>query len=210
MKLTLPLTALALTLLAGGASAQQTTFKFGVTRYDTHSKSTGITGVGIPPGADAETGDANTVIVTGEREVLPNVGIELVLGVPPKIRTQATGTVAYLGEVLESRNFSPVLFANYHFGDAGAAWRPYLGLGVNYTKFTNIKSDYGWDVHLSDSWGWAAQAGVDWKIDERWGAFFSIAALKVKTDLVATGATVIQTTIDLRPRAYTAGVSYRF
>lgn len=210
MKIASPLAVLALAALAGSAWAQETTVKFGLTRYDTHSKTSGVTGVGIPAGADATTGDANTVVLTGEREVLPNLGVELVLGVPPKIKTEASGSVAFLGEVLESRNFSPVLFANYHFGEPGATWRPYIGLGVNYTKFTHIKSNYGWDVSLSDSWGWAAQVGVDWMLDKNWGLFASYAALKVKTDMVATGATVIQTSIDLRPRAFTVGVSYRF
>jgi outer membrane protein W len=32
----------------------------------------------------------------------------------------------------------------------------------------------------------------------------------VKTDLVATGSTVLTTTIDFKPITYTVGVSYRF
>jgi outer membrane protein W len=34
--------------------------------------------------------------------------------------------------------------------------------------------------------------------------------LKVKSNLVATGATVLTTTIDLRPITYSFGVAYKF
>lgn len=194
----------------GAAQAQDNLFKVGLTRYDTHSKTTGVTGPGIPAGADAETGDATTVIFVGERLLTPNVGVELVLGVPPKITAQATGSVAFLGEVLSARNVAPTLLFNWHFGQTGDTWRPYVGLGLNYTKFTDVQTPYGWDVQLSDSWGAAAQAGIDYAIDKRWGVFASVAVLKVKSDLVATGATVLQTTIDFRPIVYSAGVAYRF
>lgn len=194
----------------GAAQAQDNLFKVGLTRYDTHSKTTGVVGPGIPAGADAETGDATTVIFVGERLLTPNIGVELVLGVPPKITAQATGSVAFLGEVLSARNVAPTLLFNWHFGQTGDTWRPYVGLGLNYTKFTDVQTPYGWDVQLSDSWGAAAQAGIDYAIDKRWGVFASVAVLKVKSDLVATGATVLQTTIDFRPIVYSAGVAYRF
>ncbi len=190
--------------------AQDNVFKLGVTRYDTHSKTNGVSGIGIPAGADAETGDATTVIFVGERMLTPNVGVELVLGVPPKIKARATGSVTFLGEVLSARNAAPTLLANWHFGRDGDTWRPYVGAGINYTRFVGIESPYGWDVSLSDSWGPVVQAGVDWRIDSRWGLFASVAAVKVKSDLVAVGATVIRTTIDFRPLVYSAGVSYRF
>ncbi|MFY9510685.1 MAG: OmpW family outer membrane protein [Rubrivivax sp.] len=195
---------------AGAAVAQDSTFKLGITRYDANSKTNGISGVGLPAGADAEVGDATTLIFVYERLVAPNIGIELVLGVPPKIKATATGSVAFLGEVLEARNVAPTLLVNYHFGNDGDTWRPYVGAGINYTKFTDISTPYGWDVKLSDSWGPAVQAGISYRIDKQWGVFTSIAAVKVKSDLVATGATVLQTTIDFRPVVYSAGLSYRF
>lgn len=193
----------------GSACAQDDFFKIGITRYDTHAQTDGVRGVGIPAGADATVSDATTVILTGERLVAPGVGVEFVIGIPPKLKATATGSVAFLGEVLEARSVSPTLLLNYHFAE-GQTLRPYVGLGINYTKFTGIKSPYGWQVSLSDSWGWAAHAGLDWSLDKRWGLFASVSALKVKSDLVAVGANVIQTTIDFRPLVYSAGVSYRY
>ena len=110
-------------------------------------------------GADADVGSANTLLFTYEREVAPNVGIELVLGVPPTIKARASGSVAFLGEVLSAKNVAPTLIVNYHF-NAGQAFRPYLGAGVNYTKFTDIESSLAPKVEMSDSVGPVIQAGL--------------------------------------------------
>jgi outer membrane protein len=202
--------ALVATVGAGAAQAQSSIVKFGLTRYDTHSRTNGVTGIGVPAGADASTNDATTVIAVYERLLEPNIGIELVLGVPPKITAKATGSVPFLGDVLSARTVTPTLLANYHFGAAGDRWRPYLGAGINYTRFVSIKTKLATDVHMSDSVGLALQAGAEYAIDKQWGLFASVAAIKVKSDLVAIGSTVLQTTIDFRPLVYSAGVSYRF
>ena len=201
---------LAALLASGAALAQSHTVKFGAVRYDTHAKTNGVTGIGIPPGADATIGDATTVVFTYEYALSPNVGVELVLGVPPKIKATAAGSVAFLGEVLTARNVAPTLFFSYHFGAPGNAVRPYAGIGVNYTKFTNVTTPYGWDVSLSDSTGLAAHVGVDWALNKQWGLWASLGAVEVRSKLVATGATVLQSTIDFRPLTYSAGASFKF
>ena len=210
LSVTLVATLVGATTLAGNALAQANTVKAGVIHYQTHARTTGITGIGVPAGADAQVGNATTALLSFEREVAPNVGVELVLGWPPTIKARGAGSVPFLGEVLTARNIAPTLLVNYHFGDSSARLRPYLGLGVNYTYFAKARTPYGWDVKLSSSWGLAAQAGIDVAIDQQWGLFASIAKVKVKSDLVAIGAAVLQTTIDFRPVTYAAGVSYKF
>jgi outer membrane protein len=186
------------------------TVKLGVTYYQTHSKTDGITGLGVPAGADAKVGNATTVIGTYERQIAPDVGLEVVLGVPPTIKAEGAGNVAFLGEVLSAKNVAPTVFAVYHFGQAGQTLRPYAGVGVNYTKFTGVSTPYGWKVSLTDSWGLAAQAGVDYALSPSLGLWTSIAKVQVKSKLVAVGASVLQSTIDFRPITYSAGVSYKY
>jgi len=198
-------------LAAGAACADNNVVKFGVTEYTTHSRTNGVTGIGVPPGADAESGNATTVIFVYERMFTPNIGVELVLGVPPKIKSKATGSVAFLGDdVLSAHNVAPTLLANYHFGAPDAKWRPYVGAGVNYTKFTGVESKLASDVKMSDSTGWAVQGGIDYAINKNCGLFASVAAVKVKSKVVASGTTVIQTDIDFRPIVYSFGASYKF
>lgn len=202
--------AAALACTAAAAQEPQNTLKVGVTRYDTHARTSGISGIGVPAGADANVGDATTIILVAERMLTPNVGLELVVGVPPKIKARGAGTVAFLGQVLAARNVTPTLLLNWHFGSPGDALRPYVGLGVNYTRFVDIESPLASQVAMSDSVGPAVQAGVNYALSRQWGLFASVAAVKVKSDLVAAGSTVLTTTIDFRPTVYSAGVFYRF
>ena len=209
------LQAIALAVLTAGsvcaAQAQQNILKVGVIEYTTNSKTNGIQGIGVPPGADAETGNATTLLFTYERLFTPNVGLELVIGVPPKIKAKATGSVAFLGDdVLSARNVAPTLILNYHFGSDGDRLRPYLGAGINYTKFTSVKSKLAPDVKMSDSTGLVVQAGVDYAFDKTWGLFASVARVDTKSKLVAAGTTVLTTEIDFRPVTYSFGLSYRF
>lgn len=202
--------AAALAFAAGGAVAQQNVVKVGVTYYQTHSNADAISGIGVPPGADIEVGNATTVILVYERLFTPNLGVEFVIGVPPKITGSGAGSVAFLGEVLSTKIVAPTLFLNYHFFDPGATWRPYLGAGINYTRFTDVSSSLASDVSMGSSTGWALQAGLHYAIDKDWGLFASIAALQVKSKVVATGATVLTTTVDFRPIVYSAGFSRQF
>ncbi len=212
MKKTIISPALAIFLATGMsvAAAQNNVIKVGVTRYDTHSVTNGISGIGVPPGADAETGDASTVIVVYERLLTPNIGIEFAIGYPPTIKARATGSVAFLGEVLSAKTLAPTVFVTYHFGSPGDVWRPNFGAGINYTHFTRVRSKLANDVNLGDSVGFAMQIGASYALGQNWDLVGSIARLDVKSKLVASGAAVLTSTIDLRPWAYSIGVSHGF
>jgi outer membrane protein len=212
---TLPTLALVALALASGTAAAEgdNVVKIGVTRYDSHSKTDGITGIGVPPGADVDVEAATTVIFVYERlltPISPNLGLEFVLGVPPTLKAHGTGSVAFLGEVLSAKNLAPTLLLNYHFFGPDTALRPYLGIGINYTHFSDIKSSLASDVQMSNSTGLALQGGVNYAINKQVGLFASVAKVNVKSKVVAAGATVITTTVDFRPIVYSAGVSYQF
>lgn len=192
------------------AQAQDNVVKLGVVRYDPHSKTNGITGIGIPPGADAKIEGASSVLFVYERLLGPNWGVELALGVPPRVKAKATGSVAFLGEVMSARNVSPTLLLNYHFMAPSEPLRPYAGIGINYTRFSSVRTSYPWDVSLSDSVGPALNLGVELTVAKPLIFWASASMVKVKSDLVAVGATVLQSTIDFRPMVYAMGVAYRF
>jgi outer membrane protein len=63
---------------------------------------------------------------------------------------------------------------------------------------------------MSNSTGLALQGGVNYAINKQVGLFASVAKVNVKSKVVASGATVITTTVDFRPIVYSAGVSYQF
>lgn len=201
----------ALLLGSGAALAQQNIVKVGLTRYDTNARTNGIRGIGVPPGADVETTDATTAIFVYERLLDPNLGIELVLGIPPRIKANATGTVAFLGnDVLSAKNVAPTLLVNWHFGQPGDTWRPYVGAGINYTKFASVRSTLADDVKMGDSVGAVVQAGIDYRLTKEWSLFASVARVDVKSKVVAAGATVLETKVDFRPMVYSFGLAYNF
>jgi outer membrane lipase/esterase len=203
--------AAAAVLAAGLAQAQGLTVKAGVTRYDTHAKTSGVRGIGIPPGADVEVGDATTALFVFEWGFDQNSSIELALGIPPTVKAKGAGSVAFLGDdVLSAKNYAPTLLFNYTFGPAGQTLRPYVGAGINYTRFKNIKSRLAPDVSMSDSVGPVVQVGVLYSFNKNMGLYASLARVDVKTEVVAVASTVIQTSIDFKPRTYSLGAWYRF
>ncbi len=200
-----------LAFAAFAAGAQDNVVKVGITYYQPHSQSDGISGIGVPPGADADVGGAATAIFVYERMFTPNIGLELVIGVPPRIKAKATGSVAFLGDdVLSAKIVAPTLLLNYHFFAPSDAFRPYVGVGVNYTRFTDVSSSIAPQVSMSNSTGLALQAGFNYALSNGFGLFASIAKIDTKSKVVATGATVLTTTVDFRPLVYSAGVSYQF
>jgi outer membrane protein len=196
---------------AGAAQAQDWTVKTGITRYDAHSKSNGIKGIGIPPGADAIVGDATTVIFVLERTFSPNFAAELVLGIPPRVKAKAAGSVAFLGDdVLSAKNVAPTFIVNYYIGDGASRLRPYVGVGVNYTSFKSVKSKLAPEVFMSDSFGLVVQGGLSYAVNKNMGLFASVARIDVRTDIVGIASTVLTSSIDFRPWTYSAGLWYKF
>ena len=206
----------AVLLAAGGsAQAQETAplnvIKVSASYYDTTGNAENVSGIGVPPGGDVTINGAWTAIFTYERMFTPNIGLELVIGIPPKTTADAAGSIAFLGNnILSSKAVAPTLLLNYHFGEPDAKWRPYVGVGINYTKFTDVKSRLGWSVQMGDSWGWAAQGGIAYAIDRNWGMYASVGYADVKSNIVATSATVLTATADFKPFVYSLGVSYGF
>lgn len=210
---TFPVLAAAVALLAGSATAQAQdwTLKTGVLRYDTHAKTSGISGIGVPPGADASVGDATTVVFTLERKLTPNVGVELALGIPPRVKARGAGSVAFLGDdVLSAKNWGPAMFVNYHFGDENSRLRPYMGIGFDYTWFKSVRSKLAPQVSMTDSFGLAAHVGLDYSVSKSWGLFASIARVDVRSEVTAIGVNVLTSSIDFRPWTYSAGVYFSF
>lgn len=192
------------------AHAQANKVKIGVAHVDINNTTTGVKGIGVPPGADLEVKSATTLFLGYERMLTPDISVELAAGLPPTHDTYARGSIAFLGKVSSVKQAGPTLFSNYHFGDEGQPLRPYVGLGINYTRFFDAKSEYGQDIELSDSWGLAGQVGVNYALTKEWSIAATFAMAKVKSDLVATGTTVHTTTIDFKPRVYILTAVYSF
>ena len=66
----------------------------------------------------------------------PNIAAELVLTYPQKHDLRANG----LGQIGSLKHLPPTLLAQYHFTNFGA-FKPYVGAGVNFTRFSSVNFD---------------------------------------------------------------------
>jgi outer membrane protein len=137
----------------------------------------------------------------------PNLALELVLTYPQKhdIRLEGAGTIGSL------KHLPPTLSLQYHFPQAG--FRPYMGAGINYTRFSNVKFDPAVVAALDpsiekDSFGMAVGVGVDVPFGGGWLFNVDLKKVQIRTDVKA-GSTSLGT-FKVDPMLFSVGVGKRF
>ena len=137
----------------------------------------------------------------------PNFAAELILTYPQKHDLRAGGD-----KIGSLKHLPPTLLAQYHFTNMGA-FKPYIGAGVNYTRFSNVRFDPAVAAALSpsikkNSWGGALQVGFDYALDKNWSLNFDIKKVYISTDVYSAGNKVGTFKVD--PVLVGVGVGYRF
>ncbi|WJY17073.1 outer membrane protein OmpW [Pectobacteriaceae bacterium CE90] len=142
-----------------------------------------------------------------------NIGVELLAATPFQHKVGLNG----LGTIAEVKHLPPTLMAQYYFGQKEDKLRPYLGVGVNYTtffdeKFNDTGKDNGLsDLSLSDSWGIAAQAGLDYNLNKNWLLNMSLWWMDISTDVKFKAGGQDQTvSTRLDPWLFMFAVGYKF
>ena len=194
-----------------------------IVMYD--AKADDLTGPYVPPGVNIDVKNLTTPYVAYLRRLSPHLVAQLAAGVPPKTETvgkgpATLGSVPFNGQVVSTAKwFSPSILVNYVFRDESEALRPYLGVGVNYTRFYDLKStDAGNQanggptaIKLSSSTGPVFTAGLRWHIKDNWSAYASYDVAKVNSDYVGDTAGVIRKThIKFNPSTLVLSVGYAF
>jgi outer membrane protein len=143
----------------------------------------------------------------------PNLAAELILTYPQKHNISANiPTLAVNGEIGSVKQLPPTLTVQYHFTDFGAV-KPYLGAGLNYTRFSSVNLPQGTALGSltidKNSFGLAFQAGVDYAIDANWSLNLDIKKVQMRTDL-KSGAAGNLGKIKIDPLLVGVGVGYKF
>lgn len=171
----------------------------------------GFSGTGVPPRASLNVGSATAVLLNYEFLVTPNVGLELATAIGGSTTIEGAGSIANQGRLFKADQFSATAFVNYHFFEPTNALRPFLGIGLNRTTFSGIKSYSGQQVRMDNSWGAALQAGARYAIDSNWSFVGSLGFAWVRSDLSLTDAAgTQQAKVDFRPAILSLGVGYSF
>ncbi|WP_220769599.1 outer membrane protein OmpW [Shewanella sp. MBTL60-007] len=142
-----------------------------------------------------------------------NIGIELLAATP----FSHDISLGELGKIAETKHLPPTLVAQYYFGDANSKLRPYIGAGVNFTnffdnEFTQEAQELGLsELSMSNSWGLAAQVGLDYQINDSWLINASVWYAQISTDVkfnLGDAPQKVETDID--PWVYMISVGYTF
>ena len=138
-----------------------------------------------------------------------NIALELILGVTPH-EIKGKGTIAALGDIVATTALPPTLTLQYHFTDFGA-FKPYIGIGVNYTTYfnTTVKNPGAAPASIKPSWGIAGQIGFDYMFDQHWGFNVDVKKILMEPSVSLAGGAVTGK-VNLNPWLIGAGVTYRF
>lgn len=131
-----------------------------------------------------------------------NVGVELILG------TSKHSVMAGSTELATVKVLPPTLTAQYHFNPEGQ-FRPYVGAGVNYTRFYGFKDKV--DANLSvkkNSFGPAMQVGIDMPLTKDIFLNLDMKKIWIKTKVKASGTEL--GTLDINPLVTSVGIGTKF
>ncbi|MFW2851666.1 OmpW/AlkL family protein [Sphingomonas sp. TX0543] len=147
-----------------------------------------------------------------------HIGFELIASTTKHNVSGTGGATGAIGKLASSWVLPPTLTAQYHFDPKGAV-RPYVGAGINYSIFWNssasdeLQAAVGTTkVRMSDSFGWAAQVGVDVDISRKMFVNLDVKYIDMHTnarlDTTAIGRQSVHA--DINPLVFGAGVGVRF
>lgn len=232
MKHSLLVVAAAITLplcASGSALAQANSIKLGISNVDPNSSASAVRGQFTPPDSlSLEVRKKSTLFFSYARALDDHWELEAALGAPPThdvaivILNPAlpASAVAANGQVgAKVRQVAPTVFANYQFGDKSSQFRPFVGLGINYTVFDKTESTAANDalnggptsIRLDDSVGLALQVGLNVKLTDQWSLSGSWATAQVKSLLTTnTLGQLRYSDITFHPSVLTVALGYRF
>lgn len=103
----------------------------------------------------------------------------------------------------------PTLLAQYHY--EWGNFKPYVGAGLNYTMFYDSQSGDVNSVKYDNSFGYALQVGLDYKITEKVYLNLDVKKLYLSTEArVNAGGTKVKADVDIDPLLVGVGIGYRF
>ncbi|WP_301090466.1 OmpW family outer membrane protein [Sphingomonas sp.] len=146
-----------------------------------------------------------------------NIGVELIASTTKHHADGRTGTTGGIGRLASTWVLPPTLTMQYHFMPRSTV-RPYVGAGINYTIFWNEKASPGLEaavgrtrVHMKDSVGWAAQAGIDIDLSRKVFLNLDVKYIDIDTtarlDTAAAGTQRVRLNVD--PLVFGVGLGLR-
>lgn len=161
----------------------------------------------------ANNSDSSGLGLAINNKVIPEVDVtyfftshlatELILTVPQQQTVHSDALGSDLGTL---KHLPPTLLFQYHMQADG--FKPYVGVGVNFTQFSDVNFNVnGADVGRTST-GLALQLGVDVPITKNVSFNLDLKQLSMSTDVYLNGSRLGTYHID--PMLFGVGVGYRF
>lgn len=152
-----------------------------------------------------DAGSDASLTITAERMLTPNWGFEILAALPFQHDVKLNGVKA-----ATVKHLPPTFSLQYHFMPENTI-SPFVGVGINYTTFFDEHTTgplTGATLNLTDTYGPAAHAGIDFRLNERWLVTVDARWIKIDPDAKVNGANV--GTVHIDPLVYGFAVGYRF
>lgn len=229
--------------LANAYEAGDFVGRAGVATVDPDSSSsslrTGLTGLEVVPGARVKVGSDTQLGLTFTYMLTDNFAVGLLGATPFKHDIKGDGILNGAGKLGETKHLPPTLTLQYFPMPSGSKFQPYIGAGVNYTNFFEEKTTQTLtgtidavaqatlgtpagtvdrtDLSLEDSFGIAAEVGLDYMLTDNVGLNAAVWWVDIDTDAdigvyAADGSRITTGELDVEidPWVYMVGISYRF
>jgi outer membrane protein len=150
-----------------------------------------------------------------------NWGVELLAATPFKHDVKVNGVGINAGSVT---HLPPTLSMQWYPFGGQRGWQPYVGVGLNYTFIYDEDVDPQLagaleallgateaKLSLDDSFGLAAQAGVDIPLSDNWAINLAVWYIDIdSTAKIRTDVGTVEFDVSIDPWVYNVGIAYRF
>ncbi len=173
-------------------------------------------------GARIDVGSNTRPIINLTYMATDHIGLELLAAWPFEHDIQGAGILGGAGKLGETKHLPPTLSLQYHLMP-GAALRPYVGIGLNYTTFFSSKATPTLDgalggpssLSIKDSFGLALQLGADFNLTDTLFLNFDLRYIQIEADArirtqTADGEVRSRIKADIDPLVFSAAVGFRF
>lgn len=172
------------------------------------------------PGGQVEADDAWSLGLTFTYMFTENIGVGLLASYPFQHDIEPKGNLKSIDsrDVGETKHLPPTVTLQWHI-PTGTNFNPYIGAGINYTYFFDqdtkgLLEDTGANLDIDDSWGWAAEAGVDYIFANDWIVSGQVWYASIEPDADVTGGTLglneRNLEVEINPWIFMVGVGKRF
>jgi outer membrane protein len=192
----------------------------GAVTVDPHESSSNIftPATNTLPGTSATLNSDTQLGLNFAYMITDKVGIELLAATPFSHEVGIKGMPLNLdGKLGDIKHLPPTVSAVYYPLDSQSAFQPYVGLGINYTTFFNEKltdqrQGQGFsNLNLDDSWGLAAQVGMDYMLTENLMLNAQLRYIDIDTEATVDSAFgKVKVDVDVDPMVYMVGLGYKF